>query len=145
MSFTDIYSIAGSAMNAQTVRLNTVASNLANADAVSANADDSYKALKPVFATVYNKTQLSVSDNAYPNAEVRIVDVVQSSKQAEKRFEPSNPLANDEGYVYYPDIDVVAEMADMMSATRSFETNVAVLGNVKSMQQGLLKLGQGRS
>ena len=145
MSFTDIYSIAGSAMNAQTVRLNTVASNLANADAVSANADDAYKALKPVFATVYNKTQLSVSDNAYPNAEVRIVDVVQSSKQAEKRFEPSNLLANDEGYVYYPDIDVVAEMADMMSATRSFETNVAVLGNVKSMQQGLLKLGQGRS
>ena len=127
------------------VRLNTVASNLANADAVSANADDAYKALKPVFATVYNKTQLSVSDNAYPNAEVRIVDVVQSNKQAEKRFEPSNPLANDEGYVYYPDIDVVAEMADMMSATRSFETNVAVLGNVKSMQQGLLKLGQGRS
>ena len=60
-----------------------------------------------------------------------------------KRFEPHNPLANDEGYVYYPDIDVVAEMADMMSATRSFETNVEVLSNVKSMQQGLLRLGEG--
>ena len=78
MSFTDIYSIAGSAMNAQTVRLNTVASNLANADAASANAADAYKALKPVFATVYNKTQLSASKDVYPNAEVRIVDVVQS-------------------------------------------------------------------
>ncbi|MBE4109116.1 flagellar basal body rod protein FlgC, partial [Vibrio parahaemolyticus] len=55
MSFTDIYSITGSAMTAQTVRLNTVASNLANADAVSANPDDAYKALKPVFATVYQK------------------------------------------------------------------------------------------
>ncbi|MFY2509295.1 flagellar basal body rod protein FlgC [Vibrio pectenicida] len=143
MSFTDIYSIAGSAMNAQTVRLNTVASNLANADAASANAKDAYKALKPVFATVYNKTQLSASKDSYPNAEVRIVDVVQSSSQAEQRFEPTNPLANDQGYVYYPDIDVVAEMADMMSATRSFETNVEVLTNVKSMQQGLLKLGQG--
>ncbi|MCG9597167.1 flagellar basal body rod protein FlgC [Vibrio sp. Isolate25] len=143
MSFTDIYSIAGSAMNAQTVRLNTVASNLANADAVSANPDDAYKALKPVFATVYSKTQLSASKESYPNAEVRIVDVVQSAAQAEKRFEPSNPLANDEGYVYYPDIDVVSEMADMMSATRSFETNVEVLSNVKSMQQGLLRLGQG--
>ena len=74
---------------------------------------------------------------------MRIVDVVQSAGQAEKRFEPSNPLANDEGYVYYPDIDVVSEMADMMSATRSFETNVEVLSNVKSMQQGLLRLGQG--
>ncbi|MBR9786785.1 flagellar basal body rod protein FlgC [Vibrio sp. J1-1] len=143
MSFTDIYSIAGSAMNAQTVRLNTVASNLANADAVSANPDDAYKALKPVFATVYGKTQLSMSNDAYPSAEVKIVDVVQSASEAEKRFEPSHPLANDEGYVYYPGIDVVSEMADMMSATRSFETNVEVLANVKSMQQGLLKLGQG--
>ncbi|ENM5768629.1 flagellar basal body rod protein FlgC [Vibrio mimicus] len=143
MSFTDIYSIAGSAMTAQTVRLNTVASNLANADAVSANSDDAYKALKPVFATVYNKAQMAASDSAYPSAEVRIMDVIQNAGQAEKRFEPNNPLANDEGYVYYPDIDVVAEMADMMSATRSFETNVEVLSNVKSMQQGLLKLGLG--
>ncbi|MDX1301099.1 flagellar basal body rod protein FlgC [Photobacterium sp.] len=144
MSFTDIYSIAGSAMTAQTVRLNTVASNLANADAVSANPDDAYKALKPVFATVYSKTQLSADQDVYPNAEVRIVDVVQSSGDADKRFEPHNPLSNDEGYVYYPNIDVVAEMADMMSATRSFETNVEVLSNVKSMQQGLLRLGEGR-
>ncbi|MED5505065.1 MAG: flagellar basal body rod protein FlgC [Pseudomonadota bacterium] len=143
MSFTDIYSITGSAMTAQTVRLNTVASNLANADAVSANPDDAYKALKPVFATVYQKTQMATENGVYPNAEVRIVDVVQNASQAEKRFEPNNPLANDEGYVYYPDIDVVSEMADMMSATRSFETNVEVLTNVKSIQQGLLRLGQG--
>ncbi|AUW05571.1 flagellar basal body rod protein FlgC [Vibrio campbellii] len=143
MSFTDIYSITGSAMTAQTVRLNTVASNLANADAVSVNPDDAYKALKPVFATVYQKTQMATENGVYPNAEVRIVDVVQNAGQAEKRFEPNNPLANDEGYVYYPDIDVVSEMADMMSATRSFETNVEVLTNVKSMQQGLLRLGQG--
>ncbi|WP_182018799.1 flagellar basal body rod protein FlgC [Vibrio diabolicus] len=143
MSFTDIYSITGSAMTAQTVRLNTVASNLANADAVSANPDDAYKALKPVFATVYQKAQLTTESGVYPNAEVRIVDVVKNAGEAEKRFEPNNPLANGEGYVYYPDIDVVAEMADMMSATRSFETNVEVLSNVKSMQQGLLRLGQG--
>ncbi|GMQ45089.1 MULTISPECIES: flagellar basal body rod protein FlgC [Vibrio] len=143
MSFTDIYSIAGSAMTAQTVRLNTVASNLANADAVSANPDDAYKPLKPVFATVYSQTQLASEQGVYPNAEVRIVDVVKSGAKAEQRFEPNNPLANEEGYVYYPGVDVVAEMADMMSASRSFETNVEVLSNVKSMQQGLLRLGQG--
>lgn len=143
MSFTDIYSIAGSAMTAQTVRLNTVASNLANADAVASNPNDAYKALKPVFATVYKKTQMTSDEQVYPNAEVRIVDVVKSASEAEKRYEPHNPLANGKGYVYYPDIDVVAEMADMMSATRSFETNVEVLSNVRSMQQGLLKLGQG--
>ncbi|MCJ2378550.1 flagellar basal body rod protein FlgC [Vibrio sp. ZSDZ34] len=144
MAFSDIYSIAGSAMTAQTVRLNTVASNLANADAVAANPNDAYKALKPVFATVYSQTQLAAGENVYPNAEVRIVDVVQQQGQADKRFEPNNPLANEEGYVFYPDIDVVTEMADMMSATRSFETNVEVLANVKSMQQGLLRLGEGR-
>ncbi|EKO3628122.1 flagellar basal body rod protein FlgC [Vibrio metschnikovii] len=143
MSFSGIYSITGSAMNAQTVRLNTIASNLANADAVSANPNDAFKALKPVFASVYNKTQFMQDKSIYPSAEVRIIDVVQSAGQAEKRFEPHHPLANDEGYVFYPDIDVVSEMADMMSATRSFETNVEVLANVKSMQQGLLKLGQG--
>lgn len=143
MAFSDIYTIAGSAMTAQTVRLNTVASNLANADAVAANPNDAYKALKPVFATVYSNAQLTAGDSVYPNAEVRIVDVVQGQSQAEKRFEPHNPLANEDGYVYYPGIDVVSEMADMMSATRSFETNVEVMANVKSMQQGLLKLGQG--
>ncbi len=143
MPFTDIYSTAGSAMTAQTVRLNTVASNLANADSVAANPDDAYRALKSVFATVYNKTKLAAGDNLYPGAEVRVLDVVQSKGPAEKRFEPGNPLADNDGYVYYPDIDVVAEMADMMSATRSFETNAEVLSNVKSMQQGLLRLGQG--
>lgn len=145
MSFTDIYSIAGSAMNAETVRLNTVASNLANADAVAANPNDAYKALKPVFATVYNQTQLRADKDVYPSAEVRIVDVVQDQAPAQKRFEPHNPLANRDGYVYYPDIDVVSEMADMMSATRNFQTNVQVMANVKSMQQGLLRLGGGNS
>lgn len=142
MAFNDIYAIAGSAMTAETVRLNTVASNLANADAVSSNPRDTYKALKPVFATVYRNSQLAAGPNVYPNAQVQIVDVIQNQTEAERRFEPHNPLANAKGYVYYPDIDVVAEMADMMSATRSFQTNVQVLSNVKSMQQGLLRLGQ---
>ncbi len=143
MSFTDIYNIAGSAMTAQTIRLNTVASNMANADAVAGNPNDAYQALKPVFSTVYSQSKLIADKNAYPNAEVRVLDVISSDAPAKQRFEPNNPLANDEGYVFYPDIDVVAEMADMMAATRSFETNVEVMSNVKSMQQGLLKLGQG--
>ncbi|MCV5333766.1 flagellar basal body rod protein FlgC, partial [Escherichia coli] len=66
---------------------------------MSANPDDAYKALKPVFATVYQKTQMTTENGIYPNAEVRIVDVVQNKGQAEKRFEPNNPLANGEGYV----------------------------------------------
>lgn len=144
MSFSDVYAVAGSAMNAQSVRLNTVASNLANADAVAANPNDTYKALRPVFATVYDRSQQTQSRDDYAAAKVQIMDVVEDMSAAKKRFEPHSPLANEEGYVFYPDIDVVSEMADMMSATRSFETNVEVLANVKSMQQGLLRLGEGR-
>ncbi len=108
MSFTDIYQISGSAMTAQTLRLNTVASNLANA-------------------------------NAPASSEAQ--DVLQTGG-AVKRYEPHSPLADANGDVWYPDVNVVEQMADMMSASRDFETNVDVLNNVKSMQQSLLKLGE---
>ncbi len=71
---------------------------------------------------------------------IRIADVVEVSSMMEGRYEPNNPLSNDEGYVYYSGINVVNEMADMISATRSFEASVEVLGNVKSMQQSLMGL-----
>ena len=142
MAFNDIYNIAGTAMNAQTVRLNTIASNLANADAASSTPNGAYQSLKPVFATIYGKNQYDVQKNSYPSAEVRVVDVVQVPGSVDKKYEPNNPLSNEDGFVFYPGIDVVSEMTDMMSASRSFETNVEVLNNVKSMQQGLLRLGR---
>ena len=142
MAFNDIYNIAGTAMNAQTVRLNTIASNLANADAASSTPNGAYQSLKPVFATIYGKNQYDVQKNSYPSAEVRVVDVIQVPSSVDKKYEPNNPLSNEDGFVFYPGIDVVSEMTDMMSASRSFETNVEVLNNVKSMQQGLLRLGR---
>ena len=142
MAFNDIYNIAGTAMNAQTVRLNTIASNLANADAASSTPNGAYQSLKPVFATIYGKNQYDVQKNSYPSAEVRVVDVIQVPGSVDKKYEPNNPLSNEDGFVFYPGIDVVSEMTDMMSASRSFETNVEVLNNVKSMQQGLLRLGR---
>lgn len=71
---------------------------------------------------------------------IRVADVIEVPSVTEERFEPDNPLSNDQGYVYYSGINVVNEMADMMSATRSFEASVEVLGNAKSMQQSLLGL-----
>ena len=141
MSFDSIYRIAGSAMNAQTVRLNTVASNLANADSAAANAEDVYQARKPVFAAVYNNDQLTRSVGM-GGARVQVLDVVTAGREPVRRYEPDNPLADDQGYVFYADIDQIEEMTDMMSATRSFETSVEVLNRLKSMQQGLLKLGE---
>ncbi|MGZ0750844.1 flagellar basal body rod protein FlgC [Kluyvera sichuanensis] len=140
MAFTDIFRISGSAMTAQTVRLNTIASNMANADSPSASEETVYKARRPVFASVYQNSELT-RHKAFPGARVQVLDVVETG-QSIQRYEPHHPMANSQGYVYYPDINVVEEMADMMSASRGFETNAEVLSNIKSMQQSLLRLGE---
>ncbi|ALP40488.1 lateral flagellar basal body rod protein FlgCL [Aeromonas schubertii] len=140
MSFNRIYDIAGSAMRAQTVRLDTVASNLANVDSVAGSEDEAFRAIKPVFSTLYKRVQESGGLGA---AEVSIAGVVQSDREVQKRLEPDNPLADEQGYVYYSNVNAVEEMADMMSASRGFETSVEVMNRIASMQQGLLRLGQG--
>jgi len=137
MSFKDISQIAGSAMAAQTVRLNTVASNLANADSVSGNENDTYRARKPVFAAV-----MTDSADGAGGSRVQVLDVVESAEPLRKVYEPDNPMANADGIVFYPNVNQVAEMTDMMSASRAFETNVEVLGRIRGMQQSLLKLGE---
>lgn len=137
MSFNDISKIAGSAMAAQTVRLNTVASNLANADSVSGNENDTYRARKPVFAAV-----MTDSADGAGGSRVQVLDVVESAEPLRKVYEPDNPMANADGIVFYPNVNQVAEMTDMMSASRAFETNVEVLGRIRGMQQSLLKLGE---
>lgn len=141
MSFDSIYRIAGSAMNAQTVRLNTVASNLANADSAAASAEDVYQARKPVFAAVYENGELT-RGAGMGGAYVQVLDVVTAGREPDRRYEPDNPLANRDGYVFYSAVNEIEEMTDMMSASRSFETNVEVLNRIKGMQQGLLKLGE---
>ena len=141
MSFDSIYRIAGSSMNAQTVRLNTVASNLANADSAAARPEDVYEARKPIFAAVYGNDQLT-RGVGMGGAHVQVLDVVTAGREPQRRYEPDNPLANRDGYVFYADINEIEEMTDMMSASRSFETGVEVLNRVKGMQQGLLKLGE---
>jgi flagellar basal-body rod protein FlgC len=134
MAFKDISQIAGSAMAAQTVRLNTIASNLANADAVAGSENEAYRARKPVFATMMS---------AGGGARVQVLDVVESADPLRRAYEPDNPLADADGMVFYPNVNEVAEMADMMAASRAFETNVEVLGRIKAMQQSLLKLAEG--
>jgi flagellar basal-body rod protein FlgC len=134
MGFKDISNIAGSAMAAQTVRMNTIASNLANANAVAGSETEGYRARKPVFASVLSEDG---------GARVQVLDVVQSAEPLRRMYEPDNPVADAEGMVYYANVNEVAEMADMMAASRAFETNVEVMGRIKNMQQSLLKLGEG--
>nr|WP_298725900.1 flagellar basal body rod protein FlgC [uncultured Steroidobacter sp.] len=140
MSFRDIANIAGSAMNAQSVRLNTIASNLANADTAASSEADVYRARKPVFAAVFE--QKGIDATGLAGAKVQVLDVVQSTEPVREAYEPDNPLANAEGVVFYPNVNSVAEMTDMMAASRAFETNVEVLSRLKSMQTALLRLGE---
>ncbi|HSI60757.1 MAG TPA: flagellar basal body rod protein FlgC [Ideonella sp.] len=141
MAFRNIADIAGSAMSAQTVRLNTIASNLANAQSAAGSETETYHARKPVFAALAQRAGLGESQLA--GTRVQVMDVVESTEPLRKAYEPDHPLANDEGMVFYPNVNPVAEMTDMMAASRAFETNVEVLGRVKSMQQSLLRLGEG--
>ncbi|HSB97583.1 MAG TPA: flagellar basal body rod protein FlgC [Spongiibacteraceae bacterium] len=148
MSYANLFDIAGMGMNAQSVRLNTVASNLANAQSAASSVNQVYRARHPVFAAV----QKSALDAAAgwpeaPNAGeegagVQVLGVVESQAPLERRYEPSHPLADKDGYVLYPNVNVVEEMADMISASRSFQINVEMLQSAKTMAQRLLSLGQ---
>lgn len=135
MSSFRIFEIAGSAMSAQSARLNTVASNLANADAVAASPDEVYKARLPVFKTL---TEPGSPDSAG----VQVLGVVESSAAPEKRYEPGHPLADAEGYVYAPNINVVEEMVNMISASRSYQSSVDVMNTAKELAMRTLTLGK---
>jgi flagellar basal-body rod protein FlgC len=148
MSLNNIFAIAGSAMSAQTVRLNTVASNIANVDSVASSVDETYRARKPVFAQMMDDTMKAqgwnnVNDNGMgAGIGVQVKGIVESDAPLQPRFEPDHPMANENGYVFYPNVNPVEEMADMMSASRSFQTNVEIMNSAKSMMQRMLTLGQ---
>lgn len=135
MSNLPIFDVAGSAMNAQSVRLSTIASNLANADSVSGDPDAVYRARQPVFSA----TPLA-SDPGL--AGVRIDQVTQSDAAPIKRYEPGHPLADGDGYVYAPDIDPVAQMVDLISASRSYQANVEVFNTAKELAMATLGMGK---
>ena len=145
MSISSIFDIAGSAMSAQSVRLNTTASNLANAQSAASSTDEVYRARKPVFSAAQSDSFQAMFERQFTGESsvcVKVDGIVESQAPLEKRYEPSNPKANGEGYVLYPNVNVVEEMTDMMSASRSFQMNVEMMDTAKTMMQRLLTLGQ---
>ncbi len=145
MSLLSIFDVSGSAMSAETVRLNTTASNLANAQSVTSNFADTYRARHPVFATqgvAGGEGDAGSLDENDQGRGVQVLGIVQSNAPLQMRYEPDHPLANADGYVAYPNVNVVQEMADMISATRSFQMNVEVLNSAKNLAERVLTLGQ---
>ena len=147
MSLTSVFNIAGSGMSAQNTRLNTVASNIANAETVSSSIDQTYRARHPVFATLMQDSQGNTSDSLFQSQDaagqgVQVMGVVEDKSELQARYEPNHPAADAKGYVYYPNVNVVEEMADMISASRSFQTNAEMMNTAKTMMQKVLTLGQ---
>lgn len=140
MSINTIFDVAGSALSAQSIRLNTVASNLANAQTASSSTGQTYRARHPVFAPLYQELSTRPLDEA--QAGVQVLGIVESDAPLQPRYEPHHPLADERGYVYYPNVDVVEEMADMISASRSFQINVQLVDAAKTLAQRVLALGQ---
>ena len=146
MSLTNVFNISGSGMNAQSVRLNTTASNMANAQSASSSIDEVYRGRHPVFSAVQRDAMNidfdTLDDGVPANAGVQVMGIVESDAPLDMRFQPDHPMANDDGYVMYPNVNVVEEMTDMLSASRSFQTNVDVMDAAKTMMQRILTLGQ---
>lgn len=146
MSLTRIFDVAGSGMNAQSVRLNTTASNLANAESAASSSEQVYRGRHPVFQATYENmlgTPRGGSGFGQPQtAGVGVLGIVESDAPLRPRYEPNHPLANEDGYVFYPNVDVVEEMTNMISASRSFQVNVEMMNSAKQMIQRVLTLGQ---
>ena len=144
MSLGNIFDIAGSGMSAQTLRLNATASNLANAETPAGSEAEAFRARYPLFSAVQKEAQMRLGDSGTnENFEgVKVSGVVESEKPIQLRYEPQHPLADQEGYVYYPNVNVVEEMTNMISASRSFQANVDVMNATKTMLQRVLSLGQ---
>jgi flagellar basal-body rod protein FlgC len=134
MSLFSILDVAGSALTAQSQRLNTTASNLANADSATSSTGEPYRAKQVIF-----------SAQPLPNADavgVRVTDVVQDSSPPRRVHDPRHPLADEQGYVTMPNVNVIEEMVNMISASRSYQTNAELMNTAKTLLLKTLQIGQ---
>jgi len=148
MGLSTVFDIASSGMNAQSVRLNTTASNMANAQSASSSVDEVYRGRHPVFAAMHqqamggNQGMDSFADPDGSTYGVQVMGVVESDAELQRRYEPNHPEADEEGYVFYPNVNIMEEMTNMISASRAFQVNVETMNAAKSMMQRVLTLGQ---
>ena len=138
MSLSRIFDVAGSAVSAQSQRLNVVASNLANADTVAGPDGSPYKARQVVFQTLL----LGAPGQREANAGVRVLTITESQAAARRVHDPKHPGADAEGYVTYSNVSPVEEMVNMISASRSYQNNVEVMNTAKTLLLKTLQMGQ---
>ncbi len=133
MSLFNIFNVSGSAMSAQAQRLNTVASNLANADSATSATGQAYRAKQVVFEAV------PLLDGG---SAVKVQQVVEDASPLKQVYDPKHPMADDKGYVSMPNVNVVDEMVNMLSASRSYQNNVETMNAAKTLLMKTLTIGQ---
>jgi len=138
MSLFNVFEISSTALSAQSMRLNSVASNLANAGVVSGSEEGAYRARQPVFSSVYDATR----EATHRFGGVRVDGIVESDMAPRKEYSPGHPMADDAGYIYRPNVNPAEEMANMISASRAYQTNVQVADASKQMLMRTLQMGQ---
>lgn len=142
MSLMKIFDTAGSGMAAESLRLNTVASNLANADSVSSSPDAAYKAKELLFAPVLQaQGGLAGQGHADTSVGVHMVGVTESQQPVESHYEPGNPMADASGFVYGSNVNPIDELVNMISASRSYQNNVEVMNTTKQLMIKTINLG----
>ena len=139
MSLFDVMDVASTSLTAQTVRLHTIAENMANANTVSSNADDTYRAKAPIFKAILEG---QVDPMEASKLGVELDGVVEVGGPARQEFNPAHPLADENGYIYRPDIDAATEMSQMMQASRSFQNSIEAINTAKQLALRTLTLGK---
>jgi flagellar basal-body rod protein FlgC len=135
MSNLPIFDVAGSALAAQSVRINTIASNLANVETVGRTADTAYKPIEPTFESHPMREHAGLSG-------VKVVRVEALDKPAIRRYEPGHPMADEQGYIFVPDVDPVAQMVNLISASRGYQANVEVINSARELALATLSIGR---
>ena len=133
----NVFDISGQAMAAQLVRLNTIASNLANAGNLASSEEEAYRSLKPVFETQYAD---EVRKNGIATAQA--VDIVESNRLPEKLYLPDHPSADDDGFVYSAAVDIEEEYVEMMEASRQYQNNVEVITTLRTLMMRTISMGK---
>lgn len=137
MSLFNVFQVSSSAMTAQSMRLNAIASNLANVDSVISSDGKPYRAKQVVFEATPMGSAGGLSNG------VRVSQVVEDAAPPRLVYDPKNPAADEKGYVAFPNVNAVEEMTNMISASRSYQTNVEVMNTAKTMMLRTLQIGQG--
>jgi flagellar basal-body rod protein FlgC len=140
MSLFNVFNVSGSALNAETIRLNTTASNLANAESVNGDPAKVYRARHPVFQSMMNTADPSFQGQDAASG-VRVLGVVESTAAPLMRYQPDNPLANKEGYVFSSNVNSIEEMTNMISANRAFATNIDAINTARDLLLKTISMG----